>query len=56
MSDTYGIDSNGYKRILKVDDHGNIITIDFVHHEIHEGDHFTVTDYDSDVDTAAPKR
>lgn len=30
-------------------------TIDYSHHEIHEGDHFFWTDYDTDVDTAGPK-
>lgn len=32
-----------------------LITVDHPHHEIHEGDHFFVNNYDSDVDTATPK-
>lgn len=34
---------------------GAIETIDYAHHEIHSGSHFFYTDYDSDVDTGAPK-
>lgn len=30
-------------------------TMDYAHHEIHEGDHYFYTDYDGDVDTAGPK-
>lgn len=30
-------------------------TIDYAHHEIHSGSHFFWTDYDTDVDTGAPK-
>lgn len=29
--------------------------MDYVHAEIHDGDHYFYSDYDSDVDTAAPK-
>jgi len=29
--------------------------IDYEHHEVHAGSHFIYYDYDSDVDTAAPK-
>ena len=36
-------------------DEGAQVGIDFAHHEVHEGCHFIVSDYDSDVDTAAPK-
>lgn len=31
------------------------VTIDVVHHEVHEGDHFLATDIDTDVDTGAAK-
>ena len=34
---------------------GAVKTIDSVHAEIHEGEHFIVTIYDGDVDNAAPK-
>ena len=32
-----------------------LIVMDFVHHEIHDGTYFFCSDYDSDVDTGAPK-
>lgn len=31
-------------------------TIDYAHHEIHDGSSFIYNDYDEDVDTASPKR
>jgi hypothetical protein len=41
---------------LTVDDVDNtLVGIDTVHHEIHEGNHYTVTVYDNDVDIAGPK-
>lgn len=33
----------------------SVNTIDYAHHEIHDGSHFYWTDYDSDVDTGTPK-
>ena len=32
-----------------------LVTIDFVHHEIHEGNHYTSSVYDTTVDIASPK-
>ncbi len=32
-----------------------LMTVDFQHHEVHAGDHYFTSIYDSDVDTAAPK-
>lgn len=32
-----------------------LVTIDFVHHEIHEGNHYTASIYDNDVDIVGPK-
>ena len=41
---------------LTVDDVDEVlVTIDFVHHEIHEGNHYTATIYDNDVDIVGPK-
>jgi hypothetical protein len=34
---------------------GAVVNIDYPHNELHDGTHFFYTDYDSDVDTAAPK-
>jgi hypothetical protein len=31
------------------------VVMEYEHHEIHAGDHFFYSDYDSDVDTAGPK-
>ncbi|MHA1852583.1 MAG: hypothetical protein ACTSUF_03640 [Candidatus Heimdallarchaeaceae archaeon] len=36
-------------------DLGNIPVIEEEHHQIHEGKHFFISDYDSDVDIASPK-
>ena len=33
-----------------------LTAIDSVHHEIHEGDHYTAISYDADTDIATPKR
>lgn len=41
--------------LLPRDSSDALVTIDFDHHEIHEGCHFTATVYDADVDIAAPK-
>ena len=38
-----------------VDLAGSLVNIPIEHHEVHDGKYFTVTDYDNDVDTAAPK-
>ena len=41
---------------LTVDEVDNVlVTIDFIHHEIHEGNSYTVNVYDGDVDIVAPK-
>jgi hypothetical protein len=40
---------------LPHDEYGALIALDFVHHEIHEGDHFSACVYDADVDIASPK-
>jgi hypothetical protein len=41
---------------LRLDKATNSIqTMDYEHHEIHDGSHFFYYDYDSDVDTGAPK-
>ena len=41
---------------LTVDDVDNtLVSIDFPHHEIHEGNHYTADVFDNSVDIAAPK-
>lgn len=45
-----------YLRMPLVDQNTNSrVVMEYEHHEIHAGDHFFYSDYDSDVDTASPK-
>ena len=42
-------------RFAEVDILGYLVGIDIVHHKVHEGNFYTVSDYDSVVQTVAPK-
>jgi len=41
--------------IAGVDPLGYLIAIEIEHYKVHEGNFYTVSDYDNDVDTASPK-
>ncbi len=47
------VDENG--NVAKVDSLGYLVAIEIEHHRVHEGNFYTVTDYDADVDNASPK-
>lgn len=52
----YGNTSDTTTQVPRIDASTHSIqTIEYEHHEIHSGSHFIYYDYDSDVDTAAPK-
>lgn len=40
---------------LKIDEHGNMPTVDRAHYMIHENKGYTISDYDSDTDTGGIK-
>lgn len=44
-----------WKRIIVDADTHAIPTISYEHHEVHEGDHFTIATYDDDMDNAEVK-